>query len=165
MLGSAVLVAGTTPHAVPRLLHSARPSAEACNTRNARNPLPELCGGLRVGDNIISQLANKERKSNPDEDYFIYNIEGGDKKIYGAGIYRCVSYKKGYWIVCAQWYVFCPPEENRLGDWFYKKGVSQWIPCGSIIRSIDPTRVFMRRSGQHYFWGKELDDYIGKYGD
>ena len=114
MSGSAVLVAGTTPRAVPRLLHSARLSAEACNTRNARNPLPELCGGLRVGDNIISQLANKERKSNPDEDYFIANIEGQDKKIDGAGIYSCVSYKKGYWVVCARWYVFVLP--SRTGS-------------------------------------------------
>ena len=123
MPGRAVLVAGTTPRAVPRVLHSARPSPEACNTRNARNHLPELCGGLCVSNNIIAQLSNKERESNPYEHYFIYNIERRDKKIDEAGIYSCVSYKKGYWVVCARWYVFVLPSRTGSVIGFTRKVV------------------------------------------
>ena len=71
----------------------------------------------------------------------------------------------GDWIVCDRCYVFCPSKGNRISDQLYNTGVLQWIPCGPIIRSIELKKVVIRRLGQHYRLGKELDDYIGKYGD
>ena len=54
--------AGTTPQATTVSLAPARPAPEARQTRNARNPLPEFCEGLAVGQNIIVRVSNDEKK-------------------------------------------------------------------------------------------------------
>ena len=49
-----------------------------------------------------------------------------------------------------------------------QKGFSQWIPCGSIIRSLsesEPVTVKMTWSGQHYRLSKRLNDHIEQHGD
>ena len=76
-----------------------------------------------------------------------------------------MQFEKGDWIVSACWYVFCPSKTNRQCDRFYKKGLSQWIPCNSIVRSIKPREVIMRWSGNHYRMSKDIDEKIMEFGD
>ena len=59
---------------------------------------------------------------------------------------------------------FEPNKRNRRGDRFYKKGFAQWIPCGSIIRSLT-LDINMRWSGQYYQLSSELNKHIEQYGD
>ena len=70
------LAAGTTPKASSVKLYSAQPASEARHTRNARNPSPQFCSSLNVGNNIIVLVSNEERENSPDEDYFVARIEG-----------------------------------------------------------------------------------------
>ena len=70
-------MAGTTPKASTVKLYPTQPAPKACHNRNARNPLPEFCSSLNIGNNIIVRVANKEREKNPDEDYFFAKIEEG----------------------------------------------------------------------------------------
>ena len=114
------------------------------HTQNARNPCQEFCAGLKVGDNIVVRIADEEREMNPDEEYFVCKIEEKAIKLSEAGVYSAVNFKKGDWIVKICWYVFCPSKQNRTGDRFYKKGYSQFIACGSIVRAIKPKDVFLR---------------------
>ena len=69
------LEAGTIlPGSLVRL-EPARPLPEARHTRNARNPLPEFCAGLKRGDNVAVRIAEEEEEDNPGEDYFVAMIE------------------------------------------------------------------------------------------
>ena len=156
--------AGTTPQSMTVTIKPLREAPEARHTRNARNPLPEFCRGLRVGTNVIIRLSDDEREDNPDEEYFVAKIEGDAIQLEEPGVYSAVPFKKNDWIVSACWYSFVPSKTNRLDDRFYKKGFSQWIPCGSIIRSLK-VPVKLRWSGQHFRLSKELHDHIEQYGD
>ena len=85
-------------------------------------------------------------------------------KLEESGTYSAIPFKKNDWIVSAQWYEFVSTMDNRRGDRFYKKGFAQWIPCGSIIRSLKEP-VVMRWSGQYYQLSNELNKHIEQYGD
>ena len=69
------LESGVNPQGTQVKLFSAKTSAEARHTRNARNPLPEFCKSLKVENNVIVRIADEEREINPDEDYFVARIE------------------------------------------------------------------------------------------
>ena len=79
--------AGTTPRATELALKSAQSAPAARYTRNARNPLPEFCEKLSVGQNIIVRVANNERSDNPDEEYFVGKIEGKAMTLEEGGTY------------------------------------------------------------------------------
>ena len=146
-------------------LESAQLSAEARHTRNARNPLPEFCTGLKIDSNVVARIAEEERVMNPDEEYFVAKIEGRAKKTDKAGFYSAVEFKKGDWIVKIRWYKFCPSMTNRRGDRIYKRGDSQWTGCASIVGTIKSNDVVMRWSGQYYQLIKEVSKHIEDYGD
>ena len=109
----------------------------------------QLREGLSVGENIIVWVSNGEKEDNPDEEYFVAKIKERAIKLEEAGTYSSIPFKKNDWIVSVQWYGFVSTMNNRRGDRFYKKGFAQWIPCGSIIRSLKEP-VVMRWSGQYY---------------
>ena len=165
MLPGSYLEAGIISPGSTLRLESAQLSAEARHTRNARNPLPEFCTGLKIGSNVVARIAEEERAMNPNEEYFVAKIEGRAKKTDKAGFYSAVEFKKGDWIVKIRWYEFCPSMTNRRGDRFYKRGDSQWIGCASIVRTIKSNDVVMRWSGQHYRLSKEVSKHIEDYGD
>ena len=143
MLPGNGLEAGTAlPGSLVRL-EPARPSLETCHTRNVRNPLPELCAGLKRGDNVAVRIAEEEEEDNPGEDYFVAMIEAKATKIDKAGFYSTQEFKKGDCIVKIRWYVFCPLKTNRNDDRFYKKRDSQYICCRSNMRTIKPNDVPM----------------------
>ena len=158
------LQSAKTARATTVKLQSARPAPEARHTRNARNPLPEFCEELSIGDNIIVRVSKEEKADNPDEEYFVAKIEEKAVKLEEAGTYSAVQFKKNDWIVFVQWYEFVSTKKNRRGDRFYKKGFSQWIPCGSIIRSLTQT-VTLRWSGGYYQLSNDLNTHIEEYGD
>ena len=85
-LDNTTLAAGTTPKASTVVLYSARPTPAARHTRNARNPPPEFCNSLSVGNNITVRVSNEEREDNSDEDYFVAKIEKRAKKLDEAGV-------------------------------------------------------------------------------
>lgn len=145
-------------------LQSSRPAPAARHTRGARNPLPEFCKGLKVGQNIVVRVSNEEKDDNPDENYFVAKVEEKAIKLEEGGTYSAVLYKKNDWIVSVQWYVFVSTKTNRRGDRFYKRGFAQWIPCGSIIRSLKD-QVVLRWNGSYYQLSRELNDHIEQYGD
>ena len=153
-----------TARATRVVLNSCRLAPEARHTRNARNPLPEFCEGLNVGDNIIVRVSNEEKAANPDEEYFVAKIEEKAVKLEEAGVYSAVQFKKNDWIVFVRWYEFVATKQNRRGDRFYKKGFAQWIPCGSIIRTLNQT-VTLRWSGGYYQLSFELNRHIEEHGD
>ena len=165
MLPGSGLEAGIIPPGSSVRLESANLPAESRHTRNARNPLPEYCMGLKVGSNVVVRIAEEEREMNPDEEYFVAKIEERAKKIDKDEIYSAVEFKKGDWIVKIRWYIFCPSMTNRRGDRFYKKGDLQWIGCASIVRSVKSKDVIMRWSGQHYQLSKEVNTQVEDYGD
>ena len=108
-LDNITLAAGTTPNVSTVKLYSARPAPEARHTRNARNPLPEFCSSLNIGNSIIVRSANKEEgEKNPDEDYFVVRIEEGAPKLDEAGVYSTVLFRKNDLIVFVRWYMFPP---------------------------------------------------------
>ena len=111
------------------------------------------------------RIADEERKINPYKEYCVVKNQSQEKKIDEAGVYSAVQYKKGDWIVKISWYEFSPYKTNRVEDRFYKNGESQWIPCGSIVRSIKPSEVAIRWSGQNYRMSKEVDNHIVNHGD
>ncbi len=115
------LLTAKTARATAVVVRSSRPAPEACHTRNARNPLPEFCKGLSVGDNIIVRVAEEEKESNPDEVYFVAKIEEKAVKLEEAGTYSAVQFKKNDWIIFVRWYEFVSTKKNRRGDRFYKK--------------------------------------------
>ena len=119
---------------------------------------------MSVGDNVIVRVSKEEEDDNPDENYFVAKIEEKALRLGGAGTYSAVPFKKNDWIVYVCWYEFVPTKKNRNGDRFYKKGFSQWIPCGSIIRSLSQ-KVTLRWSGGHYLLGSSLNKHIEQYGD
>jgi len=122
------LKAGTTPKATSVKLQSARPAPASRHTRNARNPLPEFCEKLKVGENIIARIAEEEKSYNPDEEYFVAKIEERAKKLEEDGTFCAVPFKKNDWIVLVRWYNFA--KKNPGGDRFYKKGEAQCHPFG-----------------------------------
>ena len=156
--------AGKSPRATTVTLQSARPAPAARHTRGARNPLPEFCKELKVSQNIVVRVSNEEKDESPDENYFVAKVEEKAIKLEEGGTYSAVLYRKNDWIVSVQWYVFIPTKTNRRGDRFYKKGFAQWIPCGSIIRSLKD-QVVLRWNGSYYQLSKELNDHIEQYGD
>ena len=154
----------TTPRETAVTLQSARPAPESRHTRNSRNPLPEFCEGMTIGMNVIVRVSHEEKEANTDEEYFAAKIEEKARKLEESGTYSAVSYNKNDWIVFVRWYTFEPTKRNRRGDRFYKKGFAQWIPCGSIIRSLT-LDVTMRWSGQYYQLSSEMNKHIEQYGD
>ena len=156
--------AGTTPRATSKVLRSARPEPAGRQTRNSRNPLPEFCRNLKLGENVVVRVSNGEREDNPNENYFVAKIEEKAKQLSEAGTYSAVHFKKNDWIVFVRWFIFVPSKTNRRNDRFYSKGYPQWIPCGSIIQTIEQP-VTMRWTGQHYQLSSELNDYIEEHGD
>ena len=82
---------------------------------------------------FILQLATEEREENPDKDWFVARVEEKAKKLEEARVYTTVHYEKNDWIVNVRWYLFIPYKVDGNGDRFYKKGLPQWIPCGSIV--------------------------------
>ena len=140
---------GTTPRATCVVLLSARPTLSYCHTRNVRNPLTEFCKGLKIGKNIIIWVSNEEKEDNQDVNYFVAKIEVRELKLEGDGTYSAVPFRKNEWIVSVCWYDFSPSQRNEREDRFYIKGFSQWIPCGSTIRSITLPVIF-DWAGKHY---------------
>ncbi len=163
---NATLTAGTTPRATSVLILPLRETPEARHTRNARNPLPEFCGALRVGMNVVVRVSEEERNENPDEEYFVARIEERAKKLDEDGVYSAVPFKKNDWIVSVCWYCFVSSNISGGGDRLYKKGFSQWIPCGSIIRSLtQPISLRWCRRCQYYRLTKALNTHIEQQGD
>lgn len=158
------LKTGATPRGTQVVIKPLRETAEKRHTRNARNPLPDFCRRLEIGSNVIVRVSSDEREDNPDEDYFVAKIEEKAVQLDEGGVYSAVQFKKNDWIVSVCWYVFVSSKTNRLGDRFYTKGFSQWIPCGSIIRSLSEP-IKMTWSGQHYRLSKRLNDHIEQHGD
>ena len=88
------LKAGTTPKASNVVLLPALPTPEARHTRNAKDPLPEFCKKLKVGDNVIVCVENEERWLNPDEEHFVTKIEQDALQLNEARTYSTVASKK-----------------------------------------------------------------------
>jgi len=88
------LQSARTARATTVKLQSSCPAPEARHTRNARNPLPEFCEGLSIGDNIIVRVSKEEKADNPDEEYFVAKIEDKAVKLEEAGTYSAVKFKK-----------------------------------------------------------------------
>ena len=95
MLPKSYLEAGIISLGSTLRLDSARLTAKACHTRNARNPLPEFCKGLNIGSNVVVRIAEEEREMNPDEEYFVAKIEERANQIDKDGFYSVVEFKKG----------------------------------------------------------------------
>ena len=102
------LMAGTTPRASTVVLKTACPAPASRHTRNARNPLPEFCRGLKVGKNIVVWVSNEEKEANQDKDYFVAKIGERAVKLEEDGTYRAVPFRKNDWIVSVHWYDFAP---------------------------------------------------------
>ena len=66
------------------------------HTRGARNPLPEFCQELKVGQNIIVRVSNDEKDDNPDEEYFVAKIQEKARKLEEAGTYSAVFFVSSY---------------------------------------------------------------------
>ena len=115
-----------------------------------------------VGTNVIVRQAAEERLENPDEAWFLAKVEEKPKKLEEAGVYAAVQFSKGDWIVLVRWYLFDPSKVDQ-GDRFYKKGASQWIPCGSIVQGIR-SEVRLPWGGRHYRLDRGLAEDIEEYG-
>ena len=61
--------------------------------------------------------------------------------------------------------MFCPLKTNRNDDRFYKKGDSQHIGCGSIMRTIKPKDIPMTWSERHYKLSNTAGKHIEDCGD
>ena len=109
-------------------------------------------------------MSNEEKEDNPDEEYVVAKIKEKARKLEEAGTYSALQFKENNWIVFVQWYEFVSTMKNRRGDRLYKKGFAQWIPCGSIIRSLKEN-VVMQWSGKYYQLSNELNKHIEEYGD
>ena len=111
-LDNIALAAGTTPRATTVKLYSARPTLAARHTRNARNPRPDFCTGLKIGGNVIVRASKEERNLNLNEDYFVAKIERKAAKLDEAGMYSAQPYQKNDWIVYVCWYIF--PQTKQI---------------------------------------------------
>lgn len=107
------LTAGLTPRATTVTLQSAKQTAESRHTQIARNPLPEFCNNLKVGDNIVVRVAEEEQELNPNEHYFVARIVEKAKQLEEAETYSAVNFKKNDWIVSVQWYIFCAIQNQQ----------------------------------------------------
>jgi len=163
-LDNTALAAGTTPRATTVKLYSARPTLAARHTRNARNPRPDFCTGLKIGGNVIVRASKEERNLNLNEDYFVAKIERKAAKLDEAGMYSAQPYQKNDWIVYVRWYIFSPNKTNNGGDRFYSRGDVQWIPCNSIIRNLKE-QVTLSWSSRYYKLSKSLHTHIEEHGD
>ena len=85
---------------------------------------------------MVIQQAAWERLENPDEAWFVAKLEEKPKKLEEAAVYAAVHYNNGGWIFVVSWYLFDAFKVDGSGDRFYKKGSSQWIPCGSIVKGV-----------------------------
>ena len=126
--------------------------------------MPEFCRKLKVGDIFFVWVANEERLLDSKEDYFVAKKDEKGVQLDEAGIYGDVSYKKNDWIVSVCWSVFAPTKTNEKGDRFYRKGFTQWIPCGPIIRCLKK-QINLPWVGQYYKLTKALNDHIEDHGD
>ena len=155
---------GTTPRPTSLVIQPLRQSSTTRHTRNARNPLPEFCMSLSVGGNVIVRVSDDERSDNPNEEYFVAKIEGAVKQLDEDGVYSAVTFRKNDWIVSVCWYNYVESKTNRMGDRFYTRGFSQWIPCGSIIRTL-AMPVKLTWSGQYHRLSRVLNDHIEQHGN
>jgi hypothetical protein len=163
---NANLTAGTTPRGTSIVIPPLQQTQEARHTRNARNPLPEFCESLKIGTNVVVRVSAEERSENPDEEYFVAKIEEKAKKLEEDGVYSAVPFKKNDWIVSVCWYCYISSNLNGGEDRLYAKGFSQWIPCGSIIRSLTkPIKLKWCRRSQYYRLSKALNEHIEQQGD
>ena len=79
-------------------------------------------------------------------------------------MHAAVHYNKGDWIVFVRWYLFDASKVDGSGDRFYKKGSSQWIPCGSIVKGVR-SEVRLPWVWRHYRLSSGLVEDIEEYGD
>ena len=61
---------------------------------NERNPLPEFCNELKVGQDIIVCVFDEEREDNPGKECFVAKIEGKAKEMEEDGVYGTVTFRK-----------------------------------------------------------------------
>ena len=107
------------------VIQSLRQVPASRHTRNARNPLPEFCNELKVGQNIIVRVSDEEREDNPDEEYFVAKIKGKVKQLEEDGVYSAVTFRKNGWIVSVCWYTLVKSKTNSMENRFYSRGFSQ----------------------------------------
>ena len=85
---------GTLKERAPsEVIQLLRQSSTTRHTRNARNPLPEFCMSLSVGENVIIRVSDEERNDNPNEEYFVAKVEGEVKKLDEDGVYSAVPFR------------------------------------------------------------------------
>ena len=125
-LSNLQLQTAKTPRATSGVLRSARPAMqERHHTQIAKNPLPNFCEGLSVGENIIVWVSNEAKEDNPGEEYFVTKIKEKAVKLEEAGTYIAIPFKKNDYIVSVQWYEFVSIVNNRKNNRFCKKGFVQ----------------------------------------
>ena len=73
--------AGIIPQGSSVRLELANLPPESWHTRNARNPLPEYCMGLKVCRNVVVRIAEEEHEMNPGEEYFVAKVEEKAKQM------------------------------------------------------------------------------------
>ena len=161
---SAGATTGTTPQATYVVIPPLRQAPTARHTRNTRNPLPEFCERLKAGSNVIVRVSEDEREFNPGEDYFIAKVEGKAKKLEEDGVHSAVMFRKNDWIVSVCWYQYVASTTTRAGERCYKKGFSQWIPCGSIVKYVSQPVILKWRT-PYYRLSKGLHEHIQQHGD
>ena len=54
---------------------------------------------MKAGNNVVVRIAKEKREMNPDEEYFVAEIEERAKKIDEDEIYIAVEFKTCDWIV------------------------------------------------------------------
>jgi len=109
-------------------------------------------------------VANEERLLNQKEEYFVAKIDEKAIQLDEAGTYGAGPCKNVDWIVSVCWVVFAPTKTNKKGDRFYGKGLTQWIPYGSIIRCLKK-EINLSWVEQYYKLIKALNDHIEEHGD
>ena len=119
---------------------------------------------MSVGKTIIVPVSNEERAGNPDKDYFAVKIEEEATLLEEDGTYSAVPYRTNDWIVFVRWYTFVPSKINGSGDRFYTRGFDQWIPCGSIIRSLT-LPMTLQWTRKYYRLRSTLNIHIRQHGD
>ena len=71
MLQGSALEAGIIPSGSSVQLELVNLLSEFQHTRNARDLLPEYCTWLKVGSNVVVQIAEEKREINPDKEYVL----------------------------------------------------------------------------------------------
>ena len=84
--------AGKSPRATTMTLQSSMPAPAARHTRGARNPLPEFCKGLKLGQYIVIRVSNEKKDDCPDENYVVAKVEEKSIKLEEGGTYSAVLY-------------------------------------------------------------------------